>query len=109
MCSVLVGSKPSMKDLCKHVVTKVASKWNFLGYTLLNEKQSAKINNIKSNHRDNEQCCIEMFAQWLESDPNANWYDLVEALKSIDLQAVAANLEKMFIGMFITVRIALQI
>ena len=89
-----------MKKLL-HIVNKVASKWNILGYALLDEDQSEKIQNIKSNHKDNEECCIEMFNCWLRTDPNANWHDLVKALNTTNLKTVAADLKKTFISMFI--------
>ena len=101
ICSILASSKPTMKKLCHYVVTKVASKWAFLGYALLDEDKSTKIENIKVDHKIHEMCCIEMFAYWLETHPNANWYGLITALKDAQLQAVAADLEKLFTSMFI--------
>ena len=83
------------------IFNKVASKWSILGYALLDENQSAKIQNIKSNRKDNEDCCTEMFNCWLTTHPDANWHDLVKALNTANLQTVATDLEKRFIGMFI--------
>ena len=90
-----------MRKLCHCVVTQVASKWDFLGYALLDEDKSTKIENIQVDHKINEKCCIEMFRHWLATHPNANWYGLVKALKVAQLQAVAADLEKQFISMFV--------
>ena len=94
-------SKPSMKKLCRYVVSKVASKWSSLGFELLDESQSAKIETIKTDHKNSEECCKEMFTYWLETHPDVNWHDLVKALKIVSLQMVAADLEKMFIGMYV--------
>ena len=85
-----------MKKLCQYVVKKAAHKWDFLGYILLDENQPSKIDSIKSDHKNNDKCCVEMFSHWLNTNPNASWYQLVDALNAIELQAVAANLEKMF-------------
>ena len=97
---IIALSKPSMQKLCRYVVNKVASMWEFLGYALLDENQSAQIENIKTNDKDNEKCCVEMFNWWLRTHPNINWHDLVKALNTANLQTVAADLEKMFIGMY---------
>ena len=101
ICFILASSKPTMRKLCHYVVTQVASKWDFLGYALLDDDKSTKIASIKADHKSPETCCIEMFTHWLATHPNVNWYGLVEALKVAQLQAVAADLEKMFISMFI--------
>ena len=90
-----------MKKLCQYVVNKVASKWDILGYALLDENQSTKINTIKSNFQDSEKCCVELFDYWWETHPNINWHDLVTALNTTNLQSVAADLEKMFIGTYV--------
>ena len=67
---------------------------------LLKEEQEAELDAIQSNSSDNKTCCKEMFWYWLKSNPNANWYQLVECLKSpaVELVSVAADVEKMFAG-----------
>ena len=97
-------SRPSMKKFCKYVIKKAASKWDILGWTLLDEDQSTKIDTIKSNFQDSEKCCVEMFNYWLTTHPNVNWHDLVTALNTADLQSAATDLEKLFISMFCTCR-----
>ena len=93
-----------MKKFCKYVVKKAASKWDILGWALLDEDQSTKIDIIKSNFQDSEKCCVEMFNYWLTTHPNVNWHDLVTALNTADLQSAATDLEKLFISMFCTCR-----
>ena len=90
-----------MQKLCQYVVNNVASKWEFIGYALINERHSSQIKTIKSNYKDSEQCCMEMFSHWLTTHPNANWYDLVKALKIASLEYIAADLEKMFVGTYV--------
>ena len=66
----------------------------------MKEEQEAELDVIQSNSSDNKTCCKEMFWYWLKSNPNANWYQLVECLKSpaVELVALAADVEKMFAG-----------
>ena len=75
-------------------------KWYDLGVKLLKEKQEDQLDVIQSNSSDNKTCCKEMFWYWLKSNPNANWNQLVECLKSpaVELVALASDLEKMFAG-----------
>ena len=95
----LANSKPTKKKILDLVVPHVSPKWYELGVTLLKEEQESQLDVIQSNYsNDNKTCCREMFWYWLRSDPDANWYQLIECLKSpaVELYTLAAEIEKKF-------------
>ena len=53
---------------------------------------------IKSDNPNNmDECCKEMFHLWLKKSPNATWNQLIQALKEVELNNLAATLEGMLI------------
>ena len=85
--------------LQRHVVPLVTSKWYRLGVELFDERERHKLDTIETNHKNNvDESCFEMFRTWLQTDTNATWSRIVEALESpgINLASVAANLRKPF-------------
>ena len=83
------------------MIPNVASKWYELGVELLDEEEEFKLKIIESNYdKDVMKCCFEMFRVWLDTNSDANWRQIVEALKSpgVDLSSVAVNLEKKLLG-----------
>jgi len=54
---------------------------------------------IQADHcNDVSTCCNKMFVKWLMKKPNATWSQLVTALYSIELNAVAADLKRQLKG-----------
>ena len=97
---VTADSKPSIKMLQRHVIPYVATKWYELGAELFDEGEEYKLDTIESSHKnDVNKCCHEMFRMWLKTT-NITWSQIPEALKSpgVDLESVAAELEKDLIG-----------
>ena len=45
-----------------------------------------------------EGCCKGMFEKWLNTQKDASWNQLIEAIKSIKLHFLASKLEKDLIG-----------
>lgn len=88
--------RPTPKQLSN--VTRfvgVATKWYNLGLQLLDE--SSILDRIKSNNQsDVDHCCNEMFKEWLQTKPDANWNQLVIALIEIDLKTAASYVTKSF-------------
>ena len=100
----VVNTTPTRKKLLDHVVPYVAARWYMLGVKLLKEDQGSHLDVIKSDHTgDNQMCCMEMFSYWLNSNTDATWQELVEALQSpaVKLAVVAADVEKMLTGSYI--------
>jgi len=67
----------------------VATRWYDLGLQLLDKTNV--LDRIKyNNHSDVECCCNEMFKEWLQTKPDANWDQLHAALIEIDLKTAAS-------------------
>ena len=88
---------PSMKDLNKHVIPLVATKWYDLGLELLETKHERELEIIETNHsNDAAKCCRKMFSKWLESQSDsASWDQLIQAVKNIELNNVANVIEQL--------------
>ena len=83
------------------MVPTVAPKWRDLGIQLLDSEQQKYLNTIHANHPNNvEECCKLMFAKWLDTETNASWNQLIEALKSpsLDLLQLAKEIEQNLLG-----------
>ena len=88
--------RPALKLLNKHVRKDVSTKWYDLGLELLEQEDEKKLNEIKSNNpSDVGECCKEMFQLWLRKSTNATWNQLIQALKEVDLNNLAAKIEGM--------------
>ena len=98
----LIGnSKPTLKILQHaNIITATSLKWHELGVELLDDNQIPQLDIIKANNNDVSRCCSEMFSYWLQTHPNANWYELVAALRApgIELNDVAASVKRICKG-----------
>ena len=73
----------------------VVIKWRELGVQLLNEKGVHFLDEIKANHPQNvHKCCTEMFEEWLRTRLDARWYQLCNALITIDLPVAAKQIKQ---------------
>ena len=84
-------------DLQLKVVPMVASKWESVGYAL--GFGIEKIEIIKSDHKEVEKCCEELFNRWwISSDTGKHpktWSVLLKALSEIpELAAAKEKLEQ---------------
>ena len=86
--------RPALKWLNKHVRKQISFKWRDLGLELLEQEDEGKLKQIKSNNpNDVEECCTEMFVLWLEKYSTATWNQLIQALKEVDLNNLATEVE----------------
>ena len=98
-----IGSdRPSLRDLCNHVVNKVAHRWRVLGIELLRSDLENELNIIAENHpHDVATCCQCVLEKWLAttSARDATWNEVLKALRrpSVQLDYLANQLEKMLI------------
>ena len=53
---------------------------------------------IKANNNELSECCKEMFHQWLRTHSDATWFQLIQALRVIGLNALADKIERMLIS-----------
>ena len=92
------GDRPRLKDLYNHVAGNVAAKWKELGVQLLRCDQTNQLDVIAANHPQNVVSrCQCVFENWLQTNVDATWNQLIEALKSpgIQLDYFAGKLEQM--------------
>ena len=79
----------------------VADKWRDIGVHLLHPTliRNRALEVIAADHPHSvEECCKSMFEKWLNTQKDASWNQLVEAIKAIELHAFASTLEKDVIG-----------
>ena len=88
-----------MKDLNKHVITLVATRWYDLGLELLEIEHEGELEIIGTNDRnDAAKCCRKMFSKWLQTQSNsASWDQLMQAVKNIGLNNVASHIEQLLV------------
>ena len=60
--------------------------------------------------KDPVRCCQEMFTKWLQTQENASWDQLLEALRSpsVQLKNLANQIDQMILGecIFLTLQLA---
>ena len=106
-------SRPSMKDLNKHVIPLVAIKWYDLGLELLETKHERELDTIEKDSKVEgaKTCCRKMFSKWLETQSdNASWDQLIQAVKNIELNDVASDIEQLLLqGEYVTDMIIISV
>ena len=83
----------------------VADKWRDIGVQLLHPTliSNRVLEVIAADHPHSvEGCCKSMFEKWLDTQKDASWNQLVEAIKTIKLHAFASTLQKDVIGRGVT-------
>ena len=88
-----------MRDLSKHVIPSVATRWYELGLEFLETKHDAELDVIETNSKDDAlTCCRKTFSKWLQIQPHsATWDQLIQAIKSIKLNNVVSDIKKVFL------------
>ena len=94
-----MNDRPETKYLNRYVIEEVCASgpeaWSRLGNELLEEKDAAALNVIKSNVTGSTMRCAEMFRLWLERQPDASWRRLITAMKNIHMHTLASDVEKL--------------
>ena len=88
---------PILRDLATHVIPSVATKWYSLGLQLLDPKYENELNTIEEDTRNTATCCRKMFSKWLNTDEHASWNKLIEALRIVQLNTVANDIEQLLL------------
>ena len=93
LCSHLVDEPPTLPQLkcvMRQDNTEFVTKWQDIGFELLNDSTSVRIlNEIKSDFHTVNECCIKMFEKWIAEQRKANWNQLITALKNNNLNTTA--------------------
>ena len=81
-----------------------AAKWYELGVLLLNPKYEYELNTIEADTRnDAATSCRKMFSKWLNTDELASWNKLKKALRIVQLNDVANDIELLLLqGKYVT-------
>ena len=97
------SSRPALRDLVTHVIPSVKTEWYNLGLQLLDPKYQNELNAIEVDTRDVETCCRKMFSKWLNTDELASWDKLIKAVRIVQLNNVASNIEQLLLqGEYVT-------
>ena len=81
------------------MVPGAAVKWRDLGVQLLDPTSGDMLDIIeKDNQNDVKECCKRMLQKWLKKTPDASWNQLLEALRSpdVELNHLANQIEQEF-------------
>ena len=76
------------------MVPGATPKWSSIGIDLLND--ATQIETITLNNPNNNQkCCEQMFVNWLNKNPKATWWNLLDTLESdaVGLNALAEQVK----------------
>ena len=93
-----------MKVLNRHVIPLVATRWYDLGLELLETQHEKELEIIEVGNNEVKTCCRKMFSKWLETQSdNASWDQLIQAVKNIELNDVANDIEQLLLrGEYVT-------
>ena len=90
--------RPTLRDLVIHVIPSVAMKWFELGVVLLDPKYQDELSIIEADTRnDAATSCRKMFSKWLNTDEHASWDKLIKALRTVQLNNVASDIEQLLL------------
>ena len=81
-----------------HVIPSVATKWYEVGLMLLDQNQ---LDIIEADRNDAATCCRKMFSKWLNTDELASWDKLIKALRIVQLNNVANDIQLLLQGEYV--------
>jgi ERCC4-related helicase len=95
-----LGKHPKLHSLEKHVIDKVAHKWEELAFQFGFDKDGAKVAQIRKNHINSGGvilCCREAFLEWLRGKGRKppSWRELISCLEAIECNVLVENLRKL--------------
>ena len=98
MVEIRTGNRKFIwSGLNKHVISLVATKWYDLGLELLDPRHEREMEIIDKDSKveGTRTCCRKMFGKWLETRDDASWDQLIEAVRTIQLNEVASHIEQL--------------
>ena len=83
---------------------RVSTSWFSLGLQLLDPKYENELDTIEADTRnDATTSCRKMFSKWLNTDELASWDKLIKALRIVQLNNVANDIEQLLLqGEYVT-------
>ena len=92
MYTYVESAKPTMSEICKHIRDEAASRWYNLGMLLVVPVHQLNIIQMNYPH-DTEMCCTQMFRYWLQTDTEASWSKLLNALRNMAQNSLADKIK----------------
>ena len=100
----IVDDRPGEIYLNRHIKPHLCAAcdvnpqaWKNLGLELMPDTET-ELTTISAQYRNVMDCCSSMFQLWLQRNPNPSWKLLIETLKKINLNNLAAEVEGMLIS-----------
>ena len=82
-----------------NATSEISDKWYTLGVQL--DIKSHNLRSIESHGTFSvDKCRHEMFDVWIQSDPNASWEKLVEALNTMDYHCLAQSVQTKYADVY---------
>ena len=101
---VLGNECPEDKYLNKFVRDKICAAcannpdlWRDLGIELMGQKSADKLDAMKVDYGNVTERCSAMFVLWRQTQPKANWNQLIRVLKDVKLVTLANEIDKMLL------------
>ena len=86
----VINSKPELKDLYNFITRDHAAHWRVIG-TLLGVNEGS-LDAIEKNFPSNVKlCCNDLLKEWLNTDINARWKNIIEAIDSPAVMTLRAT------------------
>ena len=89
--SAILQTKPELADLVNWVVPMAADKWEMICVLLMGDEGQTIGNAIRREFQLIEECCLEMFSEWLQYR-DATWQNIIDVLISVRKLALAEEL-----------------
>ena len=93
--SIAVDDRPEPKFLNRHVREQLcasdAEMWKNLGIELGIRSEALRV--IEHSNHNVVGCCSAMFQSWCEKQTTASWRQLIEALRQLQLNYLASQIE----------------
>ena len=85
------------------MIPSVETEWYNLGLELLDPKYENELETIEDGARNEATSCRKMFSKWLNTDELASWDKLIKALRIVQLNDVANDIEQLLLqGEYVT-------
>ena len=88
-------SQPTLHQLF-NTLKPVSANWYTLGIKL--DYDAGKLAAIEANHQKVEDRMRDLCSQWLRKYPNKGWSDIVAALREMDRNDVADQVQRLYIS-----------
>ena len=80
------------------MISLVETKWYNVGLEQLDPKYENELNTIEADTRnDAATSCRKMFSKWLNTDELASWDKLIKALRIVQLNNIAKDVEQLLL------------